>query len=326
LIEKVEKLDYQLLLQTHFEKTGKVLQPIQRRNGVKINLDLNTTCPRCNAPSDYLYANNGSKGQCNCKVCDALFNPKNRYSKEAILKCPHCSHPLEKIKDRNGFDVYKCKRADCPYYLRRLKELTPEEKELFEKDSQQFKMHYLFRQFNIPFHPISKDSVIQPKVNLANIHCSPHTLGLILTYHVNYGLSARKTAALMYDVHNVRISGQTILNYASSTSVVLKPFLENYPYELSDQFCGDETYIRVGGRWNYLFFFFDAVKKIILSNYVSPNRDTESAIYALREVFKKMPQIPEDLTFIVDGNPIYLLAQHYYARQPRRQDQAHSHA
>ena len=85
LIEKVEKLDYHLLLQTHFEKTGKVLQPIQRRNGVKINLDLNTTCPRCNAPSDYLYANNGSKGQCNCKVCDALFNPKNRYSKEAIL-------------------------------------------------------------------------------------------------------------------------------------------------------------------------------------------------------------------------------------------------
>ena len=314
LIEKVDKLDYRLLLQTHFEKTGKVLQPIQRRKGVKINLDLNTTCPRCNAPSDYLYANNGSKGQCNCKVCDALFNPKNRYSKEAILKCPHCSHPLEKIKDRNGFDVYKCKRADCPYYLRRLKELTPEEKDLFEKDSQQFKMHYLFRQFNIPFNPISKDSVIQPKVNLANIHCSPYTLGLILTYHVNYGLSARKTAALMYDVHNVRISGQTILNYASSTSVVLKPFLENYPYELSDQFCGDETYIRVGGRWNYLFFFFDAVKKIILSNYVSPNRDTESAIYALREVFKKMPQIPEDLTFIVDGNPIYLLAQHYYAQ------------
>ena len=35
---------------------------------------------------------------------------------------------------------------------------------------------------------------------------------------------------------------------------------------------------------NYLFFFFDAVNKIILSNYVSPNRDTESAIYALREV------------------------------------------
>ena len=263
LIEKVDKLDYRLLLQTHFEKTGKVLQPIQRRKGVKINLDLNTTCPCCSAPSDYLYANNGAKGQCNCKVCDAVFSPKNRYSKEAILKCPHCMHPLEKVKYRNGFDVYKCKKTDCPYYLRRLKELTPEEKALFKNQPHQFKMHYLFRQFNLAFEPISKDSIIQPKVNLANIHCSPYTLGLILTYHVNYGLSARKTAALMYDVHNVKITGQTILNYASSTSVVLKPFLENYPYELSDQFCGDETYIRVSGRWNYLFFFFDAVKKII---------------------------------------------------------------
>ncbi|WP_245879826.1 hypothetical protein [Trichococcus patagoniensis] len=42
-----------------------------------------------------------------------------------------------------------------------------------------------------------------------------------------------------------------------------------------------------------MFFFFDAVKKIILSSYVSPNRDTESAIYALREVFKKMDTVPE---------------------------------
>ena len=63
-----------------------------------------------------------------------------------------------------------------------------------------------------------------------------------------------------------------------------------------------------------MHFILQFSKKIILSNYVSQNRDTESAIYALREVFKKMPQIPEDLTFIVDGNPIYLLAQHYYAQ------------
>ena len=27
-----------------------------------------------------------------------------------------------------------------------------------------------------------------------------------------------------------------------------------------------------------------------------------------------MPDIPQDLTFIVDGNPIYLLAQHFYAQ------------
>jgi transposase-like protein len=70
----------------------------------------------------------------------------------------------------------------------------------------------------------------------------------------------------------------------------------------------------VGGRWHYLFFFFDAVKKIILSYPVFPHRDTLSAIKALDEVLMKFKSLPDDLTFVVDGNPIYLLAQHFFAQ------------
>jgi len=55
------------------------------------------------------------------------------------------------------------------------------------------------------------------------------------------------------------------------------------------------------------------VKKIILSYPVSPNRDTATAIRAIDEVLIKMKEIPENLTFVVDGNPIYLLAQHFFA-------------
>ncbi|WP_229733711.1 DDE-type integrase/transposase/recombinase, partial [Compostibacillus humi] len=164
------------------------------------------------------------------------------------------------------------------------------------------------------FKPLSKETPEKPKVDISRIYVSPHTLGLILTYHVNYGLSARKTAALMYDVHQIKISHQTILNYMNSVALITKPFVDNYPYELSNSFCGDETYIRVKGRWHYLFFFFDAVKKIILSYPVSPNRDTLSAIKALDQVLQKFKEIPENLTFVVDGNPIYILAQHYFAQ------------
>ncbi|WP_299834310.1 DDE-type integrase/transposase/recombinase, partial [uncultured Metabacillus sp.] len=177
-----------------------------------------------------------------------------------------------------------------------------------------FKLRYIFRQFHIDFLPLSKHSPELPVVDLSKIYASPHTLGLILTYHVNYGLSARRTAAIMQEVHGVAISHQTILNYENSVALLLKPYVDYYPYELSDQFCGDETYIRVGGRWHYLFFFFDALKKIILSYPVSPNRDTASAIRAIDEVLVKMEEIPENLTFVVDGNPIYLLAQHFYAQ------------
>lgn len=271
-------------------------------------------CPRCGAPSDYLYANNGGKGQYQCKVCACLFNKKNQYAKEAILKCPHCSKTLEKIKERKDFLVFKCKNNDCPYYKKKLQGMSKKEKKQFEKDPQSFKVRYIFRQFQIDYQPLAKHSPKKPKVDLSRLHVSPHTLGLILTYHVNYGLSARKTAALMKDVHGVPISHQSILNYENSVALLLKPYVDHYPYELSDQFCGDETYIKVNGRWHYLFFFFDAVKKIILSYPVSPNRDTVSAIRAIDEVLWKMKEIPEDLTFVVDGNPIYLLAQHFFAQ------------
>ncbi len=314
IIELLENLDYQLLLTEYLEKNGKPLKPVQRRKNAKISVPKSMNCPKCGAPSDYLYANNGDKGQYLCKVCSCLFNDKSRYSKEAILKCPHCSKTLEKIKERKDFDVYKCKNNDCSYYQKKINAMSSKEKKRFRKDPQAFKLRYIFRQFHIEFQPLSKDSPELPRVDLSRIYASPHTLGLILTYHVNYGLSARKTAAIMQDVHGVMISHQTILNYENSVALLLKPYVDHYPYDLSDQFCGDETYIRVNGRWHYLFFFFDAVKKIILSYPVSANRDTASAIRAIDEVLVKMKEIPKDLTFVVDGNPIYLLAQHFFAQ------------
>ena len=313
IIETLQKLDYKVLLAEYLEKNRKELKPVQRRNG-KANVPKSINCPRCGAPSDYLYANNGGKGQFQCKVCSCLFNDKSRYSKEAILKCPHCSKTLEKVKERKDFDVYKCKNNDCPYYQKKLNGMSSKEKSQFKKDPQAFKLRYIFRQFRIDFQPLSKSSPKKPKVDLARLYVSPHTLGLILTYHVNYGLSARKTAALMKDVHGVSISHQSILNYENAVALILKPYVDYYPYELSDQFCGDETYIRVNGRWHYLFFFFDAVKKIILSYPVSPNRDTATAIRAIDDVLMKFKEIPEDLSFVVDGNPIYLLAQHFFAQ------------
>jgi hypothetical protein len=39
-----------------------------------------------------------------------------------------------------------------------------------------------------------------------------------------------------------------------------------------------------------------------------------SAIKAMLEVLQKLKEIPQELTFVVDGNPIYLLAQHFFVQ------------
>lgn len=311
-IETLEKLDYKEILQTHLLASGKEIKPVSRRKS-STPVDTSIVCPRCNAPHQYLYDNNGGKAQYQCKLCKTTFKPNNKFKKEAIIKCPHCSRTLEKIKHRKAFDIYKCTNDKCSHYISNKNALTTEDKLRFKENPQDFKLRYLYRSFNFDYKPLSKSSKIITPVSLPKIRVSSHVLGLILTYYVNYGLGSRKTAAIMKDVHGVDISHQSVINYASSVATLVKPFVDHYPYDISDSICGDETYIKIKGKWNYIFFFMDAAKKIILSYHTTPNRDTESAIIALDDVLCKFKEFPKNLNIITDGNPIYLLAQCFFA-------------
>ena len=73
IIEVPEKLDYQVLRTEFLAKHGKPLNPVRRHKNTKISVPKSLICPKCGAPSDYLYANNGAKGQYRCKVCTCLL-------------------------------------------------------------------------------------------------------------------------------------------------------------------------------------------------------------------------------------------------------------
>jgi len=289
---------------------SKNVKPVRRCGGKSVPSDV--TCPYCGASCEYLYDNTGGKGQYLCKVCGSHFN-KVKPKRDDQPYCPFCLQKLGLIKKRKNFDVYRCHNTDCPYRKKKLSAMTAEQKVLFKKSSHLFKLRFIYRKFHFKFTPLSKQNEYVPTVDLPNITASPHVLGLILTYHINYGIPLRKTAALMFDVHGVKISHQSISNYCNAVALRVKPFIDHFPYELSYSFCGDETYIKIKGVWNYIFFFFDSVKKIILSYRVRKNRDYQSAVLAINDVLVKLKQIPEKLNLITDGNPIYLLAQQFFA-------------
>jgi len=286
------------------------IKPIKRRGKNQPAADI--ICPYCGATHEYVYNNNGAKGQYLCKVCGGTFFPLVP-SKDCDPYCPYCGNKLDCTKKRKFFDVYRCPNLSCSYRQQKLSAMNSKQRTLYEQSPHLFKVRYIYRKFNLDFKPLSKDSPDMPLVPLSTIKASPHVLGLILTYHVNYALSLRMTAALMFDVHNVVISHQTIANYCHAVAPIVKPFVDHYDYNLSQSFCGDETYIKIGGKWHYIFFFFDAVKKIILSYRVQINRDYVSAVYAINDVLTKLKQLPKNLNLITDGNPIYLLAQHFFA-------------
>ena len=314
VIDSFERLNYVELLKEYLDEFGKPLKPIKRhKNSLPVSNKI--VCPKCGAPHFYIYRNNGkSKNiQYMCKICEFTFGSRTDYLKNVVLRCPHCNRALELIKKRKDFNVFKCKNYECSFYLSNLKNLTPQERERYAEDPQAFKLHYIYREFTICLRPLSKEPPVMPDVDLSKIHSSPHVLGLILSYYVNYGMSSRLVASIMRDIHGVNISHQTVINYGNAAAMLLKPFVDNYDYPLTSSICGDETYVRVNGKWHYVFFIFDTLKKIITSHHVSPNRDTIAAIKAIDDTLSKYKEIPEDLNLVFDGNPIYLLAQHFFA-------------
>ena len=302
---------YTVLLENYRNEHGKELKPVRRHSDKVPPVD--AVCTYCGAPREYAYDNNGGRGEYWCKVCNSKFSI-SKPSKEDVPICPFCHSTLVLIKKRKRFDIFRCNFSACPFKKKKLSAMSAEQKALYKKSPHLFKLRFIYRKFNFKFAPLSKQNEYVPIVDLPAITVSHHILGLILTYHVNYALSLRKTAALMYDVHGVKISHQTIANYRDAVAPRIKPFVDYFPYELSDSFCGDETYIKVEGRWQYVFFFFDAVKKIILSYRVQKERDYRAAVLAINDVLVKLKEIPKNLNLVTDGNPIYLLAQHWFAQ------------
>lgn len=98
---------------------------------------------------------------------------------------------------------------------------------------------------------------------------SPHVMGLCLTYHVNLGLSSRKTAEALLYIHGVKISHVTVSKYAKTAAVNVKPFVDNFDYKPSNHLAADETYTKVKGIRHYVWFVMDALKNSILGYQIS---------------------------------------------------------
>lgn len=98
-----------------------------------------------------------------------------------------------------------------------------------------------------------------------------------------------------------------VANYAKTAAAVIKPFVDNYDYKISNTMVADETYIKVKGIKGYVWFIMDAISCSILGYQVSDNRGVGSCILAMRMAFKNLKKLPEKFRFIADGYSAYHL-------------------
>ena len=118
-----------------------------------------------------------------------------------------------------------------------------------------------------------------------------HVMSLCLTYRVNLGLSLRKTAQALKDIHGITISHQQVANYCKTASVCIKPFVDNYDYKTGKVFTADETYIKIRGVKTYIWFIMDAAKRSIIGYQVSDNRGVGPCILAMRMAFRHLKEL-----------------------------------
>jgi transposase-like protein/ssDNA-binding Zn-finger/Zn-ribbon topoisomerase 1 len=304
VIKKFFKQDYTFLLEYFLWKEGKPIKPVQRRNGKSIPED--TVCPLCGAPHQYLYDNNGGKGQYQCKVCGQTFITGEQVTSPLVLICPYCGHTLVAKKDRKHFTLHKCVNKNCSYYKSNLKHL-PEN--LDPSDKYKYKLHYIYREFSLDFFSMDLNALPSWATGFKYKKNSAHIMGLCLTYHVNLALSLRKTAEAMREIHNINISHTMVANYAKTASAIIKPFVDSFDYNPSNNLAADETYIKIKGLKAYVWLIMDTVSRSILGYQVSNSRDVGPCILTMRMAFDKFKEFPSKaLKFISDGYSAYPLA------------------
>ena len=312
IIKHFDRFDYKKLLAEYELSHGKVLKPVKTRGNNPVPASF--VCPRCGAPHKYLYDNTGGRGQLLCKVCGLRFSRQKTEFIPVVFICPHCGHTLELKKNRKHFNIHKCVNKKCNFYLQNLKSLSPEDLAEYDEDKSKFKLHYIYREFTIDFFKIDLSSIPDKLFSLNFRNFSPHVMGLCLTYHVNLGLSSRKTAQALFDIHGVKISHVTVSKYAKTAAVTVKPFVDNFDYKPSNHFAADETYTKVKGVRHYVWFAMDALKKSILGYQISDTRDIGPCVLAMRMAFSKFKEFPgKALKFAADGYTTYKLAQQLFA-------------
>ncbi len=176
-----------------------------------------------------------------------------------------------------------------------------------------FKLNYQYREYHfieedlIHSHPKPPN---KSRVNLSRIHSSDNLLGLILTMHISFSMSARKTALFLRLVFGVKISGQTVLNYAEAASYYCHKFNMNNKGPIDDISAGDETYIKIKGIHHYVWFFVSSKSRKITAYHVDNSRKTLPATTAMLEAIRTAKE-DQTITLITDGNPSYPAGLHF---------------
>jgi len=206
--------------------------------------------------------------------------------------------------------IYKCGNPKCPCRTAKMNRLNEAEKKIRTKRLSQFKLNYQYRDYHYQPGELSVAEPHKPTVDLNRTHNNLNIIALVLTLHISYAITARKTAHMLKNIWNIPLSYQTVLNYIQSVAYYCHQFNLKHNGDPDDINAGDETYLKVKGKWHYAWLFIGAISKKICAYHLSDNRGAKPAITTMIELLRTAPK-EKNITLITDGNPSYQAGIHF---------------
>jgi transposase, IS6 family len=103
----------------------------------------------------------------------------------------------------------------------------------------------------------------------------PEIIVLAVRWYLRYGLSYRDLEELLAE-RGIEVDHVTVFRWVQCFTPLLADAARPCRHAAGDRWYVDETYVKVAGRWRYVYRAVDQHGQII-DVYVSPRRDTRSA-------------------------------------------------
>lgn len=266
-------------------KTG-YLPKKRSKSDLMKSITSNLTCPRCFSKSLYRFGKDEAGNQkFQCRNCKRQWAPasKNRMEdfKRKYPPCPRCGKASFLHHDYKLYSNFRCGDKKCyhSFFAVKLVEVPPCSSKAIPLE--QFTM----KRMRYPFHVVLR--------------------ALILYFIGNSTL--RKVAEIFRLTHNIEVSHVTISKWCKRFAPALLAAAEPYKKQVnlsdSDEWHFDETYVKIKGKWYYLWLAIDSETRMILDFHLSPTRDAACA-YSLIHSCQQQFGNPQSM-FVSDRYPAY---------------------
>ena len=143
---------------------------------------------------------------------------------------------------------------------------------------------------------------IPPRSAFAGFRFPSDVIVLAVRWYLRFGLSYRDVEELLAE-RGVQVDHVTVYRWVLRFTPILDDAARPCRHAVGDRWQVDETYVRVAGRWRYVYRAIDQFGQVI-DVFVSPRRDATAARRFFDQAINATRIAPVEVT--TDQAPVYL--------------------